>query len=186
MHLPFQFYLYGRPFTLAAVGANGTVQFLSSQWTYLDCLPTGLYNYAILAYEDYITFDAAHTSGGMFTSISGTAPNRIFNIEWRRACPYSDYGGYCEGFADFEVVDAVLVCSFEGQQFLSGFGFGARARQGQARGRQTFEELDLLFDFSPLDQPILSAAVDGVPAPVRGSEIRVRKLPSIVTVRYAK
>jgi hypothetical protein len=40
--------------------------------------------------------------------------------------------------------------------------------------------------FSPLDQPILSAAVDGVPAPIRGSEIRVRKLPAIVTVRYAR
>jgi len=40
--------------------------------------------------------------------------------------------------------------------------------------------------YSPLDQPILSAAVDGVPAPVRGQEIRVSKIPSIVTVRYAR
>ena len=40
--------------------------------------------------------------------------------------------------------------------------------------------------YSPLDQPILSAAADGVPAPVRGQEIRVSKIPSIVTVRYAR
>jgi hypothetical protein len=40
--------------------------------------------------------------------------------------------------------------------------------------------------FSPLDQPILSAAVDGVPAAIRGAEVRVRKIPSIVTIRYAK
>ena len=40
--------------------------------------------------------------------------------------------------------------------------------------------------YSPLDQPILSAAVDGVPTAVRGAEVRVRKLPSIVTIRYAK
>jgi hypothetical protein len=40
--------------------------------------------------------------------------------------------------------------------------------------------------YSPLDQPILSAAVDGVPAAIRGAEVRVRKLPSIVTIRYAK
>jgi hypothetical protein len=40
--------------------------------------------------------------------------------------------------------------------------------------------------YSPLEQPILSATVDGVPAPVRGAEIRVKKLPSIVTVRYAR
>jgi hypothetical protein len=40
--------------------------------------------------------------------------------------------------------------------------------------------------YSPLDQPILSAAVDGVPVGIRGAEVRVRKLPSIVTIRYAK
>jgi hypothetical protein len=40
--------------------------------------------------------------------------------------------------------------------------------------------------YSPLDQPFLSAAVDGVPAAIRGAEVRVRKLPSIVTIRYAK
>jgi len=40
--------------------------------------------------------------------------------------------------------------------------------------------------YSPLDQPILSAAVDGVPTAIRGAEVRVRKLPSIVTIRYAK
>jgi len=40
--------------------------------------------------------------------------------------------------------------------------------------------------YSPLDQPILSAAVDGLPAPVKGAEIRVKKIPSIVTVRYAR
>jgi len=40
--------------------------------------------------------------------------------------------------------------------------------------------------YSPLDQPILSAAVDGVPAAIKGSEVRVRKIPSIVTIRYAR
>ena len=40
--------------------------------------------------------------------------------------------------------------------------------------------------YSPLDQPILSAAVDGMLAPVKGQEVRVRKVPSIVTIRYAR
>ncbi|HUQ98255.1 MAG TPA: discoidin domain-containing protein, partial [Gemmatimonadaceae bacterium] len=40
--------------------------------------------------------------------------------------------------------------------------------------------------WSPLEQPILSAAVDGVPTAVRGNEIRVRKLPATVSVRYAR
>jgi hypothetical protein len=40
--------------------------------------------------------------------------------------------------------------------------------------------------WSPLNQPILSAAVDGAPAPVKGAEVRVRKLPSVVTIRYPR
>ncbi len=40
--------------------------------------------------------------------------------------------------------------------------------------------------YSPLDQPILSATVDGLPAEIKGQEVHVRKLPSIVTIRYAK
>ena len=40
--------------------------------------------------------------------------------------------------------------------------------------------------YSPLEQPILSASVDGVLAPVKGQEVRVRKLPAIVTIRYAR
>jgi hypothetical protein len=40
--------------------------------------------------------------------------------------------------------------------------------------------------WSPLEQPILSAWVDGVPAAVKGAEVRVRKLPSTVTIRYPR
>jgi len=40
--------------------------------------------------------------------------------------------------------------------------------------------------WSPLSQPILSAAVDGVPAAVKGPEIRVRKVPAVVTIRYPR
>ena len=40
--------------------------------------------------------------------------------------------------------------------------------------------------WSPLEQPILSAQIDGVPTAVNGAEIRVTKVPSIVTVRYAR
>jgi hypothetical protein len=40
--------------------------------------------------------------------------------------------------------------------------------------------------WSPLEQPILSASIDGVLTAVRGNEIRVRKLPATVSVRYAR
>ena len=40
--------------------------------------------------------------------------------------------------------------------------------------------------YSPLEQPILSASVDGAPVAVKGQEVRVRKVPAIVTIRYAR
>ena len=40
--------------------------------------------------------------------------------------------------------------------------------------------------WSPLEQPILSAWVDGVPTAVKGSEVRVRKLPATVIIRYPR
>jgi hypothetical protein len=40
--------------------------------------------------------------------------------------------------------------------------------------------------WSPLEQPILSAWIDGVPTAVKGAEVRVRKLPAIVIIRYPR
>ncbi len=40
--------------------------------------------------------------------------------------------------------------------------------------------------WSPLQQPILSAAVDGVPTAVYGPEVKVRKVPAIITIRYPR
>ncbi|MDQ6870983.1 MAG: discoidin domain-containing protein [Gemmatimonadota bacterium] len=40
--------------------------------------------------------------------------------------------------------------------------------------------------WSPLSQPILSASVDGALAPVKGAEIRVRKVPAVITIRYPR
>ncbi len=40
--------------------------------------------------------------------------------------------------------------------------------------------------WSPLEQPILSAWVDGVPTAVKGAEVRVRKLPATVIIRYPR
>jgi hypothetical protein len=40
--------------------------------------------------------------------------------------------------------------------------------------------------WSPLEQPILSALVEGVPTAVKGAEVRVRKLPAVVIIRYPR
>src|SRR5207249_562209 len=46
-----------------------------------SCLPFAGFNYAILPHWDDLLTNGV--GEGIFTSISGDAPNRIFNIEWR-------------------------------------------------------------------------------------------------------
>ena len=46
-----------------------------------QCLPWLTHNYTIYPYWDDLYL--VNSGFGIFTSISGTAPNRIFNIEWR-------------------------------------------------------------------------------------------------------
>jgi plastocyanin len=88
--LPFAYSLYGQAFTGASASSNGTLQFTGSTTAFTNaCLPTTTLNNTILAHWDDLRTDAqtncsAFASGcGIFTSTSGSAPNRIFNIEWR-------------------------------------------------------------------------------------------------------
>jgi photosystem II stability/assembly factor-like uncharacterized protein len=80
--LPFSWNFYGRPFTNATLSSNGNLQFFSGDNNYNNsCLPYAGFNYAICPLWDDLRTD---TSGsGIFTSLSGSAPNRIFNLEWR-------------------------------------------------------------------------------------------------------
>ena len=89
--LPFTYQLYGQSFTGANLSSNGNLQFVSnSAFSTNSCMPTSFYNYPILPHWSDLRTDAnpgcsTYPGGncGIFTSVSGTAPNRIFNIEWR-------------------------------------------------------------------------------------------------------
>src|SRR5437016_11226356 len=82
--LPFPVTFYDQTFTAANLSSNGNLQFTSNNDTFTnDCLPTVNVNDLIAPYwDDLYTGDIA-TGQGIFTSVTGTAPNRIFNIEWR-------------------------------------------------------------------------------------------------------
>ncbi len=90
--LPFPYTVYGQSFTTVNVSSNGNLQF-NSAITGLndfinDCLPVTnrAYSYTIYAFwDDQITTPAGK---GIFTSVTGVAPNRIFNIEFR-TCGFS-------------------------------------------------------------------------------------------------
>jgi uncharacterized delta-60 repeat protein len=82
IQLPFTWQLYDRQFTFLKAGSNGDVQFVGNRSLYNSRrLPTNVLSYAILPHwQDMITF--LGTGRGIFTSVSDSAPNRIFNLEW--------------------------------------------------------------------------------------------------------
>jgi hypothetical protein len=105
--LPFPYTLYDQTFTSINLSSNGNAQFTTTDTAFTNqCLPWATHNYTIFPYWD----DQLTTSpGGIFTSISGTAPMRIFNIEWRTT--YFSGGGNAnyelrlyEGQSRFDVI----------------------------------------------------------------------------------
>jgi hypothetical protein len=86
--LPFSWTLLGTSYTQASVCSNGNVQFgtpsgtFTNSWTN-ECLPSSgaIAGPTIFPHWDDLMTNG--TGGGIFTSTTGVAPNRIFNIEWR-------------------------------------------------------------------------------------------------------
>ncbi len=91
--LPFAYTLYGQSFTTANISSNGNLQFVSNSTLLTNAcpLPSATFDMPIMPHWDDLRTDQVGTGCtayggvgcGVFTSISGTAPNRIFNIEWR-------------------------------------------------------------------------------------------------------
>ena len=96
--LPFPFTLYGTSYNSVRVSSNGRLDFVvanESGGYVTACLPPppniGPYDNTIFPLWEDLRTDAALSgcSGfpggtcGVFTSVSGVSPNRVFNIEWR-------------------------------------------------------------------------------------------------------
>src|SRR5262249_50259343 len=87
---PFTVLFYGQSFTSATVSSNGNLQFSSAVDSYANaCLPVNTFSNVIMPHwDDLLTSSTSTCPGGpcgIFTSTSGVAPSRIFNIEWRTA-----------------------------------------------------------------------------------------------------
>jgi hypothetical protein len=94
--LPFPFSLYDQTYNGVNVSSNGRLDFvcINEPGGYMAaCLPPPPnicpFDYTIFAWSDFHTGVVGEgcsnfaTGCGVFTSVSGSAPNRIFNIEWR-------------------------------------------------------------------------------------------------------
>ena len=80
--LPFPVYVYGTPYTSAYVDSDGTLQFESPTSLFSNsCLPGVSHGRTMFPYwDDLFTSNAGY---GIYTSTTGSAPNRVFHIEWR-------------------------------------------------------------------------------------------------------
>ena len=86
--LPFSYSVYDQTFNSITVSSNGNAQFTTTDAALTnDCLPWPTHDYTIFPYWDDQRTECGcrlpRWNCGIFTSVSGTAPNRIFNIEWR-------------------------------------------------------------------------------------------------------
>src|SRR5207244_3262631 len=90
--LPFSYTLYDQTYNTVNLSSNGNAQLTTTDLAYTNvCLPWTMHNYTVLPYWDDLRTDlglsgcSGYPGGtcGIYTSTSGTTPNRIFNIEWR-------------------------------------------------------------------------------------------------------
>jgi hypothetical protein len=97
--LPFAYTFYTNTYTSAVVSSNGNLQFATASADYGQnevCFPLALFGNSIMPHFSDLTIGGA--GEGIFTSVSGIAPNRIFNIEWRASAL-----GKSAGSLNFEI-----------------------------------------------------------------------------------
>ena len=127
--LPFPVRLYDRTFTSALIGNHGSVGFVANQnFDTSQCLPPTnppMFNYAILPFWAEVRTDGygitCPAGGcGIFTSITGSPPNRTMHIEWRGSRFSNGNFGYVnfelrlfEGSPNFQVVYGQIFSSWE-------------------------------------------------------------------------
>ena len=84
--LPFSVTLYDQTFTSATVGSNGIFAFGTNNNAFAgSCLPVSTATYQTMPfYRDQRTDTVGGCTGcGIFTTTTGTAPNRVFRVEYR-------------------------------------------------------------------------------------------------------
>jgi hypothetical protein len=80
--LPFPVTFYGQTYTSAGASSNGNLQFTTTNTAFTNtCLPATGFGASIMPNWDDLYL--VNGGFGIFTSTTGVAPHRTFNIEWR-------------------------------------------------------------------------------------------------------
>jgi hypothetical protein len=117
---PFSVQFYDSTITQAYVNSNGSLQLTGDAAFFgVSCPLPSCLGAAFLVYQDDLRTDGP--GNGVFTSVSGTSPNRVFNIEWRTS--YFDR----PGSANFELRFHENQTSFE-------MIYGASTENGASAG----------------------------------------------------
>jgi subtilisin family serine protease len=88
--LPFTVSLYGTNHTSASISSNGWLSFVtttSSSYSNTAIPSTAIPNGAVYPFWDDLYLDA---TSGVYTGVTGAAPNRTFIVEWRDVVFYSN------------------------------------------------------------------------------------------------
>ena len=84
--LPFPYTAYGTIYNSVNASTNGNLQFTTANASFSNTCPlptaTNL-GVVFMPHWDDLHTGRTPATDGIFTSVSGVAPNRIFNIEWR-------------------------------------------------------------------------------------------------------
>ena len=132
--LPFSYTLYDQTFTSINVSSNGNAQFTTTATDFTNAVPAvdhpQLHDLPVLGRPAHRCKRgcSAFPGGtcGIFTSVTGTAPNRIFNIEWR-----TDY------FAETTMTANYELRLYEGQKrFDVIYGTATTATQRHSRSAE--------------------------------------------------
>lgn len=85
--LPFSVSFYDQTFNTVNLSPNGWVSFSGNTTTTGFCLPNSFENNIVATFAKDLVTNDSNNGEGVFTSITGSSPNRVFNIEWRtRQC----------------------------------------------------------------------------------------------------
>jgi hypothetical protein len=93
INLPFTFNFYCVDYTTARIGTNGFIAFPSASTRGLGNinLPTTLVGACIYPFWDDLDINQATTpNAGVYTRVDGSAPNRVFTVEWYNAGHFAD------------------------------------------------------------------------------------------------